>query len=232
MRADEFVLVQGWRGTRATLDGWNAQPWPTVRKWLLGSLAISVLLLAATWVVAKLAIPDPTTYHFPGYDSRPRLGDVAGLLEFNALVLALHAFACVAGFIAGSSLPLEAERHSGLWRVIHDRAGPLAILFVSAATLFSLTTQAYVLGNDAASFSAQLHLSPALLLLGLSLHAIPELAALFLPLAAWLIASRRGDWHQLLAATFVTVAIAVPVLVVASFVEVYVSPHLLAALAR
>ena len=32
-------------------------------------------------------------------------------------------------------------------------------------------------------------------------HAIPELVALFLPLAAWIIASRRGEWEQLLAAT-------------------------------
>ena len=61
-------------------------------------------------------------------------------------------------------------------------------------------------------------------------HAIPELIALFLPLAAWIIASRRGEWDQLLAATAVTVAIAVPVLVVAAFVEVYVSPHLFIAL--
>ena len=30
--------------------------------------------------------------------------------------------------------------------------------------------------------------------------------ALFLPLAAWLIASRRGEWNQLLAATLITVA--------------------------
>ena len=56
--------------------------------------------------------------------------------------------------------------------------------------------------------------------------------ALFLPLAAWLVASRRGDWHKLLAATFVTVAIAVPMLVISALVEVYVSPHLLIALAR
>ncbi len=61
-------------------------------------------------------------------------------------------------------------------------------------------------------------------------HAIPELIALFLPLAAWIIASRRGEWEQLLAATVVTVALAVPVLVVAAFVEVYVSPHLFTAL--
>ena len=61
-------------------------------------------------------------------------------------------------------------------------------------------------------------------------HAVPELIALFLPLAAWIIASRRGEWEQLLAATVVTVAMAVPVLVVAALVEVYVSPHLFTAL--
>ena len=61
-------------------------------------------------------------------------------------------------------------------------------------------------------------------------HAVPELTALFLPLAAWIIASRRGEWDQLLAATFVTVAIAVPVLVVAALIEVYVSPHVFTAL--
>ena len=43
-------------------------------------------------------------------------------------------------------------------------------------------------------------------------------------------ASRRGDWDQLLAATFVTVGIAVPVLIASAFVEVYVSPHLILAL--
>ena len=57
-----------------------------------------------------------------------------------------------------------------------------------------------------------------------------ELTALFLPLAAWIIASRRGEWDQLLAATVVTLAIAVPLLVIAALVEVYVSPHLFVAL--
>jgi uncharacterized membrane protein SpoIIM required for sporulation len=57
-------------------------------------------------------------------------------------------------------------------------------------------------------------------------HAVLELTALFLPLAAWIIASRKGEWDQLLAATLVTVAIAVPMVVLAALVEVYVSPHL------
>jgi uncharacterized membrane protein SpoIIM required for sporulation len=73
-------------------------------------------------------------------------------------------------------------------------------------------------------------MSPAELLAGLSLHAIPELAALFLPLAAWVVASRRGDWHKLLAATVVTTAVAIPVLITACLVEVYVTPHLILAL--
>jgi hypothetical protein len=42
-----------------------------------------------------------------------------------------------------------------------------------------------------------------------------------------MIASRRGDWHELLAATVVTVAIAVPVLLAAAAVETWVSPQLL-----
>jgi hypothetical protein len=54
-----------------------------------------------------------------------------------------------------------------------------------------------------------------------------ELTALFLPLAAWLVASRRGDWDQLLAATFVTVAAAVPTLLVAVSMEVYLFPELI-----
>jgi uncharacterized membrane protein SpoIIM required for sporulation len=139
--------------------------------------------------------------------------------------------ACVAGFIAGSSMPQEAARYNGLWRRVHDRAGPLAIGFVVCATTFSLCTQAYVLGGGAATLSRELHMPAALLLLGLLPHALPELVALFLPLAAWIIASRRGDWHELLAATFVTVAIAAPVLVVSAVVEVYLSPLLIRALA-
>ncbi|MBA2421547.1 MAG: stage II sporulation protein M, partial [Thermoleophilaceae bacterium] len=67
-------------------------------------------------------------------------------------------------------------------------------------------------------------------LVGLLPHAVLELTALFLPLAAWTIASRKGSWHELLAATFVTTAIAVPVLLVAGLIELYVSPELTRAL--
>jgi hypothetical protein len=138
--------------------------------------------------------------------------------------------ACVAGFIAGSSLPMVAESKTGLWRKVHDTAGPAAIAFVAAATTFSLSTQAYALGARTADLSWHFGLTPLQLLLTLTPHAIPELVALFLPLSAWLIASRHGNWHHLMAATFVTTGIAVPMLLAASAIELWVSPKLLLAI--
>lgn len=233
MRADagsvqtsDLALVRGISDTRATLGEWNDRPGPIVGRWLAGALAITLALLSAVWLIATVSIPDPGA-SFLGLGDRPHLGQVVHVLGRNALVLALHAMACVAGFIAGSSLPLAAQRQSGVWRWIHEKAGPLAIAFVVAATTFSLVTQAFVLGAGTASLAAKLDIGPGLLLLGLLPHALPELVALFLPLAAWMIASRQKDWHELLAATVVTVLLAVPVLVASAFVEVYVSPGLL-----
>ena len=57
---------------------------------------------------------------------------------------------------------------------------------------------------------------------------MPELFALFLPLAAWTIASRQKRWNELLAATFVTVAIAIPIIIAAAAVETWVTPRLAA----
>lgn len=230
MQTSDLVLVRGLADTRATLSAWNERPGPIVGRWVAGALAISLLLLSAVWLVAVASVPDPRP-SLLGFYADPDLGHVADVLRRNSLVLALHAFACVAGFIAGSSLPNEAQRYSGTWRWIHDKAGPLAIAFVIGATLFSLVTQALVLGQGASSLAALMDTSPGMLLLVLLPHALPELVALFLPLAAWMIASRRKDWHELLAATLITVVLAVPVLVAAAFLEVYVTPGLLRTLA-
>jgi hypothetical protein len=221
---EQLALVRGWDDTRATLRRWHRRPLAAVGPWALASLAVAVLLLVATWTVAVLSVPDPMIFSRAGSGE---WGDYAFILYRNGLVLALHAMACVAGFIAGSSLPIVAEGHTGWWRRIHDQAGKLAMGFVAAATLFSLSTQAYALGLQAASIADAQGVSPALLLVSLLPHALPELCALFLPLAAWLLASRRQAWDELLAATFVTTAIAVPVLVAAAAVEVWLSPHVL-----
>jgi hypothetical protein len=228
--APELVVVQGLRDTRGTLERWNARPWATLGPWFGLALAICAALLGSVLVVAHFSTPDPSGILMPGLNEPSTLGGVGHILFRNSLVLALHAMACVAGFIAGSSLPLEAERYSGVWRWVHDKAGPLAIAFVIAATTFSLFTQAYALGHAASTLAAQGNMSTVLLIVGILPHAILELTGLFLPLAAWTIASRRGAWEELLAATFVTVTIAIPMVVTAAFIEAYVSPHLILAL--
>jgi Stage II sporulation protein M len=228
--ASSYALYHGVRRTRSTLRAWQRRPLPVLGAWVAGSALAAVGLLCAVLVVAALS----AVYVQP-LELRPPfavgdLGDVAGVLSHNLLVLTFHAMACVAGFIAGSSLPLQAQSKSGLSRWVHEHGGRIAIAFVFCATAFSLSAQAYLLGHTLAGVAHFLKVSPAMLLLAVLPHAIPELIALFLPLAAWIIASRRGEWDQLLAATFVTVAIALPVLVITAFIEVYVSPHLFTAL--
>jgi len=228
--ANEHVFSHGIRDTRLTLEAWNGQSWRVLRGWLALSLAIALTLLTAVWFVAGMLTPDITPIHLPGLTEPSEPGDLLPILWRNSLVLALHATACIAGFIAGASMPIAAAQRGGISRWIHVKAGELAILFVCAVTLFSLSTQALYLGFQGATIAYQLHLSTAVLIFSVLPHAIPELSALFLPLAAWLIASRRGEWNQLLAATFVTVLIAIPTLVVAATIEVYVWPHILEAL--
>ena len=230
MSVNDLVLVQGMRDTKLALARWNGEPAAVLRPWVRLSAIISVGLLFAVYAVAKLTPPDFTIYQIPGVTRNSTLADYGHVLFRNSLVLALHALACVAGFMAGSSLPLSAANRTGVSRWVHEKAGPLAIGFVVCATLFSLGTQAYILGGDTAALAGQVGTTPGPLVLARLPHAVPELFALFLPLAAWMIASRNDDWHELLAATFVTVAIAVPILLAAGAVEVWVSPHILVSL--
>ena len=227
MKVSELALVQGMDDTRAALRRWNAAPLAAIRPWFIGATAIAVGLLGAVWLIAHASTPDTTKYLLAGINTPASTHAVLHVLFRNSLVLALHSFACLAGFIAGSSLPLQAEQHSGWWRAVHEKAGPAAIAFVVAATTFSLCTQAYILGSAASTIASHFGIGRGVLILTLLPHALPELVGLFLPLAAWMIASRRGAWNELLAATAATTLMAIPVLVVAANVEVFVWPRLL-----
>jgi hypothetical protein len=224
-----YAFAHGVRHTRATLAGWQRNPRSVIARWTAGSALAACTLLAAVWLIALLDTRDAVVTLRPPFVVGD-WADVGGVLARNLLVLALHAMACVAGFIAGSSLPLQARGRTGLSLWVHEHGGRLAIAFVVAATTFSLSAQAYLIGRALGAVSGYLGVAPGLVLLSLLPHALPELVALFLPLAAWIIASRRGQWEQLLAATLVTVALALPVLLAAAVVEVYVSPHVFSAL--
>jgi hypothetical protein len=230
MDVSAYAFAHGVRHTRATLRTWQESPRAVLGRWFAGAALAAGGLLGAVLLVSYLDTGYEQIITLQPPFAVGDAGDVLHVLRSNALVLALHAMACVAGFIAGSSLPLQAQHHQGVSRWVHEHGGRIAIAFVVAATTFSLSVQAYLIGRTLAGVASFLRVSPTLLLLGVLPHAIPELIALFLPLAAWIIASRRGEWEQLLAATFVTVAISVPILVIAAMIEVYVSPHLFTAL--
>lgn len=224
---NQHVFSHGMEDTRATLESWSRRPWQVLRAWLALSVAVALTLLGTVWVVAGLITPDLTPIHLAGLTYPAEPDDLLPILWRNSLVLALHGTACVAGFIAGASMPIAAAQRTGFNRWVHVKAGEFAILFVAAVTLFSLGTQALYLGFQCSTLAYQLQISNFELLLSVLPHALPELTALFLPLAAWLIASRRGEWNQLLAATLVTVLLAIPVLIVTAMIEVYVWPQIL-----
>lgn len=230
MDASSYALYHGVRRTRSTLRSWQRRPLPVLAAWVGGSALAAAALLAGVLAIAELSSGYTQPLQLRPPFAVGQLSDVWGVLGHNLLVLTLHAMACVAGFIAGSSLPLQAQSKSGVSRWVHSHGGRIAIVFVVCATTFSLSAQAYLIGHTLAGVAHFLKLSPALLLLALLPHAIPELIALFLPLAAWIIASRKGQWEQLLAATVVTVALALPVLLACAFAEVYLAPHLFASL--
>jgi hypothetical protein len=229
MSVNDYVLAEGMQATRSTLAGWRSDPWPLLTRIAIGSLGIAVALLSGVWLLAATITPDPTPVVLSGIDTPVTAASYLHVLVRNSLVLALHAFACVAGFIAGSSIPLGAGRRTGFSRWFHEQAARFAIVFVCAVTIFSLGTQIFYLGGIGASIAEQTGVSPGLLVLTLLPHALLELTAVFLPLAAWLYFSRRGEWDRLLAATFATVALAVPALIVAAAIESFLWPQLLTA---
>jgi stage II sporulation SpoM-like protein len=229
MEANEYAFVHGMRGTRTVLARWSQSPVPVLRGWFAGAALISALLLSAVLLISSLVRPDTGFSYTPVIPEGLDLGDVLAVMGRNSLVLALHAFACVAGFIAGSSLPLSAARRQGLSRWVHEKARPIAFAWVIFVTCFSLITQAFGLGIAGSTIASSLNISPGMLLLTALPHAMLELTAVFLPLAAWTIASRKEDWDQLLAATLVTVAMAIPMLLVAATWEVHVWPYILRA---
>ena len=194
---------------------------------MAGAVLIALGLLFAVTVLGSILKPDYGFRYTPSIPDGPETGRVLTVMGRNSLVLALHAFACVAGFIAGATLPLQTEQRTGLSRLVHEKARPIAFGWVIGVTCFSLITQGGALGLVGSTIAWDVGISMPMLTVTALPHALLELTAVFLPLAAWTIASRRGNWDELLAATLVTVSIAIPMLLVAAVWEVHVWPYIL-----
>jgi len=165
METSDLVLARGMRDTRATLARWGRQPLPVLGSWVAAAAMISLLLLAAVLVVASVVKPDLGFGYVPAPPEGPDVRRILEVIGRNSLVLALHAFACIAGFIAGSSLPLSTARRSGISRIVHEKARPIAFAWVIGVTSFSLITQAFALGLTRSTLAHSLAISPGLLVL-------------------------------------------------------------------
>lgn len=194
--------------------------------WIAISCGVALVLLGLVWLVGALSPADTTRLNIVRLlhvHEEWRL-EAWHLFRNNLLVLALHAMACMAGFIVHLALtdPVDGEHpRIAAWS---RTLAIVAVAFVPIATILSIATQSWVLGARAATLAEQLHLSVPMVLWTTTTHSLPELAAVFLPLAAsmYLIAIGRPD--QLLAATVASVVVAIPVIAVAAVVETRVWP--------
>src|ERR1700709_844656 len=108
---NENVFSHGMQDTRETLDVWREQRWVVLRAWAALSLAIALALLAATWFVAGLAAPGLNAAPLPAAGPPACLDPALGSRRPAADPRAQRGgarparTACVAGFIAGASMP-------------------------------------------------------------------------------------------------------------------------------
>jgi len=134
------------------------------------------------------------------------------------------------GNLAASVIQRQRTGDAHLMTIGRELASRLAMALVIGLLLFAACRQAYVLGHGLAGYSDYFYVSRWRLWLGVLPHALPELTGIFLPVAAWLFASRHGKQRELLAFTVAAVLAALPLLATAALLEVYVSPKVFRAL--
>ena len=114
MKAEpRLAVVQGWADTARALGAGSATRSGRCSRGRSARSPSRLLLLLADWVDRDADDARPARHRTSPASLRGDVGDFGFVLYRNGLVLALHALACVAGFMAGSSLPQVAEGYSG-----------------------------------------------------------------------------------------------------------------------
>lgn len=210
--------------TKAALASWLRRP-SQLLPWVGLSAIVSAILLLATYIVAITTTADPTGGGLIAADPSSRWVDFGFVLGRNFTVLLLHLLVCFATYLVRRSIPIQEGELSGVQAWIHRHAQRPALIMVIALTVFSIFQQAVNLGHGLSSVTAMLPLGEGQILLRLLPHAVPELIAVFLPLAAvvWLEAKDRN--RDLLAAVAACTVVAIPVIIVSAWLEVAVASN-------
>jgi hypothetical protein len=220
------LLHAGLSETRDTLRLWRRSP-RDVLAWLPRSAAIGCSLLVCTVIVSQFVHVSPGDEYLPIGTLEPAgFSDWRYVMLRNSIVLALHALVAVAVYLARRSIPQTMHLRSGINRFVHERVGSLAMIAVFAATAFSVGLQSIEGGLSAAEVALAAHRPAWLVTVCFLPHALIELTAIFLPLAACLTLVRAERHNQLLAAAAVATAIAIPMLLFAATIETWVTPTL------
>ena len=133
MDASAYAFAHGVRHTRTTLRSWQRAPVRVLGSWAAGSAVAAAGLLLAVLVVASL---DRGYQQILSLQPPFAVGDLATSCTWCSRATCSCSpctrWPASPGFIAGSSLPLQAGSHSGVSRWVHEHGGRLAIAFVSA----------------------------------------------------------------------------------------------------
>jgi hypothetical protein len=211
--AQPVALASGAAWTRALFSVYAERPLPALAPWALGALAIGLSLLGSALVVAWLAGPSaPYTPVFA--DPTAGVADVGRIVVRNTTVLALQLLVCVGAYLATRPGPRALARTRALY-------------VIAGLSAYSFASQAWRLGHDLASAAQTLGFAPGELVVRLSLHAVPELTAIYLPLAACVSLARRRRTDDLAAAALLTAIVAFPAVVCAAGIEVFLTPYVM-----
>lgn len=210
--------------TRAALRSWFRRP-GALLPWFAISALVSAILLLATYITATTVQADPTGGGLIAADPSSRWVDFGFVLGRNFSVLLLHLLVCFATYLVRRSIPIQEGELSGFQRWIHRHAQRPALLLVIALTVFSMLQQAANLGYGLSSVTAMMSMSEGQVLVRLLPHAVPELVAVFLPLAAVIWLEVKGRNQDLLAAVAACTLIAIPLIVVSAWLEVSVASN-------
>jgi hypothetical protein len=221
---EQEALETGIEDVRSAWARWNQDVDGVVRVWMGRSVLIGIALLVATWAVSTQVEPSGFNFNF---SDDPTAGQALRLFANNMFVLGLHALICVIGYVGLRAMPLVAADYDGWRRTAHRAAGVVAIAFVGIVTVGSFGLQAWTLGHAAPNIAAAYAMPTWELLARMSPHAVPELMAIFLPCGAWLTLVWRRQWPDLLAASVLASAVAVPIIAMAAIVETWIAPRIL-----
>lgn len=224
--AAEIAWQAGKEETAETLNRWRSERFRILLPWALGALGIACALLLTTLVISLLGRGTDTLFYPIAVRSRVGIDDFVHVLLRNLSVLLLHTLVCFASYLAQRSLPLQVVHKRGLDRWVHEHASGVALAAVAGITMWSLGLQAWVLGHDLIDAARTLGMSRPGVLLRLLPHAVPELTAVFLPLAATLWIGYHRRWNEGLAASLLCFGVALPVVVAGATLETYAA-HLL-----